>query len=45
MLNLDQITEQGVRLDLQGLVILKVSKSPTEREEWSEGVTDKVGEQ
>lgn len=28
MLNLDQITEQGVRLDLQGLVILKVSEKP-----------------
>lgn len=27
MLNLDQITEQGVRLDLQDLVILKDSQT------------------
>lgn len=26
MINLDQITERGVRLDLQGLIILKTKK-------------------
>lgn len=31
MLNLDQITEQGVRLDLQGLVILKDRTTRTEK--------------
>lgn len=30
MINLDQITEQGVRLDLQGLIILKDWKGSTE---------------
>lgn len=40
MLNLDQITEQGVRLDLQGLVILKDEKEAQKREK--EGGGDKV---
>lgn len=44
MLNLDQITEQGVRLDLQGLVILKDWKRSTEKRKREWGVRDKVRE-
>lgn len=45
MLNLDQITEQGASLDLQGLVILKdgkirILKSP-DREQVSSGDRNK----
>lgn len=45
MLNLDQITEQGVSLDLQGLVILKDRKirtqKSTDREQVSSGDRNK----